>query len=42
MVGGLPLVVDGEEVGAIGVSTAQPDWDIQIASLGGASLAKQP
>lgn len=46
MVGGLPLVVDGEEVGAIGVSTAQPDWDIQIASAGAASLAaslaKQP
>jgi len=39
MVGGVPLVVDGEEVGAIGVSTAQPDWDIQIASAGAASLA---
>jgi glc operon protein GlcG len=42
MVGGLPLVVDGEEVGAIGVSTAQPDWDSQIAAAGAASLSKQP
>jgi len=37
--GGLPLIVDGEEVGAIGVSTVQPDWDIQIAAAGAASLA---
>jgi glc operon protein GlcG len=42
MVGGVPLIVNGEEVGAIGVSTAQPDWDIQIALAGAASLAKQP
>jgi glc operon protein GlcG len=42
MAGGLPLVVDGEKVGAIGVSTAQPDWDSQIAVAGAASLSKQP
>jgi glc operon protein GlcG len=42
MAGGMPLVVDGEEVGAIGVSTAQPDWDSQIAAAGAASLVQQP
>lgn len=38
MSGGVPLVVDGKEVGAIGVSTAQPAWDLQIASVGASAL----
>ena len=37
-----PLVFDGEEVGATGVSAAQPDWDIQIAAAGAAFRAKLP
>jgi glc operon protein GlcG len=40
--GGVPLVVDGEEVGAIGVSTALPQWDGPIAAAAAASLAKRP
>ncbi|MBV8661526.1 MAG: heme-binding protein [Hyphomicrobiales bacterium] len=40
MVGGVPLFVDGQEVGAIGVSTAQPDWDAEIAAAGAAALSK--
>jgi glc operon protein GlcG len=42
MAGGLPLVVDGEEVGAVGVSSAQPDWDSQIAAAGAAALSRTP
>jgi glc operon protein GlcG len=38
MDGGLPLIVNGELVGAIGVSSAQPDWDAQIAAAGAAAL----
>lgn len=40
MTGGVPLFVDGQEVGAIGVSTAQPSWDAQIAAAGAAALTK--
>jgi glc operon protein GlcG len=40
MAGGLPLTVNGELVGAIGVSSAQPDWDVQIAAAGAAALAR--
>src|SRR5271170_8496504 len=39
MSGGLPLTVNGEIVGAIGVSSAQPDWDVEIAAAGAAALA---
>ncbi len=42
MAGGLPLSVNGEVVGAIGVSSAQPDWDVQIAAAGAAALAATP
>ncbi len=42
MSGGLPLTVNGELVGAIGVSSAQPDWDVQIAAAGAAALAGKP
>jgi glc operon protein GlcG len=38
MAGGLPLTVNGEIIGAIGVSSAQPDWDAQIAAAGAAAL----
>jgi glc operon protein GlcG len=42
MDGGLPLIVNGELVGAIGVSSAQPDWDVQIAAAGAAALTAKP
>jgi glc operon protein GlcG len=42
MEGGVPLTVKGEVVGAIGVSSAQPDWDIRIAAAGAAALSAQP
>jgi glc operon protein GlcG len=42
MAGGLPLTVNGEIVGAIGVSSAQPDWDVQIAAAGAAALVGKP
>jgi glc operon protein GlcG len=42
MAGGLPLTVNGELIGAIGVSSAQPDWDIQIAAAGAAALGDVP
>jgi glc operon protein GlcG len=42
MAGGLPLTVNGEIIGAIGVSSAQPDWDVQIAAAGAAALAGKP
>jgi glc operon protein GlcG len=40
MDGGVPLVVAGEVVGAIGVSSARPDWDVAIAEAGAAVLSK--
>jgi glc operon protein GlcG len=42
MAGGMPLTVNGEVVGAIGVSSAQPDWDVEIAAAGAAALAGKP
>ena len=42
MSGGAPLVIDGEQVGAIGVSTALPEWDSPIATAAAASLVKRP
>jgi glc operon protein GlcG len=42
MAGGLPLNVNGEIVGAIGVSSAQPDWDVEIAAAGAAALTSKP
>jgi glc operon protein GlcG len=41
MAGGQPLLVDGEVVGAIGVSSAQPDWDVTLANAGAQALADQ-
>lgn len=38
MTGGLPLFRQDELIGAIGVSSAQPDWDAQIAAAGASVL----
>lgn len=38
--GGLPLEVDGECVGAIGVSNGSEDEDVDVARAGAAALAK--
>ena len=40
MQGGLPVVVDGEVVGAIGASFAKPEQDVQIAQAGLAALTR--
>ena len=40
-IGGLPLTSDDELIGAIGVSSGQPDWDAQIAAAGAAALEKR-
>jgi glc operon protein GlcG len=42
MSGGAPLVIDGEQVGAIGVSTALPELDNPIATAAAASFANRP
>lgn len=36
--GGVPIVVDGEVVGAIGVAGGSPDQDHEVASAGAAAL----
>lgn len=38
--GGVPLVVDGEVVGAIGVSAGSEDQDLDVARVGAAALEK--
>ena len=38
--GGLPLIVDGEIVGSIGVSGVQSSQDGQVAAAGAAVLAE--
>ena len=40
--GGLPLVVDGKIIGAIGVSGGTPDQDGSVAKVGADALAKTP
>jgi glc operon protein GlcG len=40
MKGGVPLIVNGQIVGAIGVSADTPDHDEQIAKAGVAALAE--
>lgn len=37
--GGVPIVVDGQVVGAVGVSGVKPDQDAQVARAGAAALA---
>lgn len=38
--GGVPLIVDGEAVGAIGVSAGTEDQDVEVARVGTAALEK--
>lgn len=38
--GGIPLVVDGEVVGAIGVSAGSEDQDVEVARAGASVLEK--
>jgi glc operon protein GlcG len=38
MQGGLPIVVDGEVIGAIGASFDTPEHDVQIAQAGLAAV----
>ena len=38
--GGLPLIVDGETVGAIGVSNGTEDEDVDVARAGAAAIEK--
>ena len=38
--GGIPLVIDGEVVGAIGVSAGTEDQDIEVAKAGAAAIEK--
>jgi glc operon protein GlcG len=38
--GGLPLLVDGEVVGAIGVSNGSEDEDVDVATAGASALEK--
>jgi glc operon protein GlcG len=40
MQGGLPVVVDGEVIGAIGASVATPEEDEQVAKAGLAALTQ--
>jgi glc operon protein GlcG len=40
MQGGLPIVVDGEVIGAIGASFDTPEHDVQIAQAGLAALSR--
>jgi glc operon protein GlcG len=40
MAGGLPIVVDGEVIGAIGASFDTPEHDVQIAQAGLAALTR--
>jgi glc operon protein GlcG len=40
MEGGLPIVVDGEVIGAIGASFDTPEHDVQIAQAGLAALSR--
>jgi glc operon protein GlcG len=40
MQGALPVVIDGEVIGAIGASFATPEKDEQVAKTGLAGLSK--
>jgi glc operon protein GlcG len=41
MATGQPLLIDGEVFGAVGISSAQPDWDATLADAGAQSLSDQ-
>lgn len=38
LLGGLPVIVDGETVGAIGVGSGKPDEDVAVAEAGVAAM----
>ena len=40
MTGGVPIIVDGQIVGAIGVSFDTPDHDVQAVNAGGGALTR--
>jgi glc operon protein GlcG len=40
MQGGIPIVVDGEVIGAIGTSFDTPEHDVQIAQAGLAAVPR--
>ena len=37
--GGVPIIVDGQVVGAVGISGVKPDQDVQIAKAGVSAIA---
>jgi glc operon protein GlcG len=39
LAGGVPVVIDGQVVGAVGVSGVKPDQDAQVATAGASSVA---
>jgi len=39
LAGGVPVLVDGQVVGAVGVSGVKPDQDAQVATAGANSVA---
>ncbi|OUE37441.1 hypothetical protein BZY95_20870, partial [Billgrantia desiderata SP1] len=39
LTGGVPVLVDGEVAGTVGVSGVKPDQDVQIAKAGIAAVA---
>lgn len=42
MIGGVPIVLDGEIVGAVGVSTATPAHDKDVSEFASQALARAP
>lgn len=39
--GGIPIVVNGQVVGAVGCSTGTPDQDVEVASAGVNAFEKE-
>jgi glc operon protein GlcG len=39
LTGGVPIIVDGQVIGSVGVSGVKPDQDVQIAKAGIAAIA---
>ncbi|SDN80274.1 heme-binding protein [Vreelandella arcis] len=37
--GGVPIIVDGQVVGSVGISGVKPDQDVQVAKAGVAAIA---
>jgi glc operon protein GlcG len=38
MSGGVPVIIDGQVAGAVGISGVKPDQDIQVAKAGAAAI----